>query len=171
MHCKAAHGGLSLHPIQVFPDLYKWTTHGITQLLALIWNSQHVVMEKGLKPSPYIIEFTAALERTLAFAFGGNAKVLSKSLMEPLWLSPSLIDVGNPCIKQIYWIDTDVLAKRRFRLIDGAWPIDKKTKYPGQASKASQIFNYGLDHYNVSASFIPFIPHSQMFLDEIGIRN
>jgi hypothetical protein len=106
-------------------------------------------MIKGLKPSPYIIEFTAALERTLAFAYAGNARVLSRGLMQPMWLSQSLIDVGSPCIAAMYLCEA-APSKRSIQILTHLWPCDRKSQYPQQASKASQIFNYGQEHYSVS---------------------
>ena len=49
----------------------------------------------------YWIELTAALEQVLNYAHTGNPKVLTKGLMDPLWLSLSSIHDGLPSLSSI----------------------------------------------------------------------
>jgi hypothetical protein len=77
--------------LQVFPNLYKWTTYGITSLLESIWKHSTHLTEPDKKANGYVLELCSALECTLNYMHTRNAKVLSTGLMKPLWLVNSLL--------------------------------------------------------------------------------
>jgi hypothetical protein len=106
-------------------------------------------IRKGEKPSPYVIEFMSAAERALAFAVGGNPRVLSRDVMHPLFISRGIIDQGMPTIKQIYGRSV-VSASDLLCFKENQWPLAKDVKYPAISSKRGQILTYGEPHYLVS---------------------
>src|ERR1700684_4192268 len=83
-------------PLQAFPHVYQWTTYPITSLLERIWEHFLPIIIKGGKPTPQVVELCSVLERALAYAHTGNAKVIATSLMRPLWLVKSLLEQGLP---------------------------------------------------------------------------
>lgn len=95
--------------------------------------------------SHYWIELTASLERTLNYAHTGNARVLTKGLMDPLWLSLSVIHDGLPSISKLVVPSALVVNQVDIRLVD--WPT--KSGEPLMASKKSHLVNYGDEHYQV----------------------
>jgi hypothetical protein len=107
-------------------------------------------IRKGEKPSPYAIEFMCAAERALAFAVGGNPRVLSRGVMHPLFISRGIIDQGMPTFKQIYGQSVTVSASDPLFFKENQWPLAKDMKYPAIASKRGQILTYGEPHYLVS---------------------
>lgn len=89
----------------------------------------------------------SALERSLAYAHTGNAKVLSTSLMHPLWLSRGIIDQGMPSLSSIL---SPVLQSTNVPVIDTSmWPDGGGGRFPAIASKRAQILTYGEAHYAV----------------------
>jgi hypothetical protein len=129
--------------------MYLWTTFGISELLRSIWKSTSIKMVEKIVPQPHLLEFTSALERALAYAMSGNARVLSKGVMEPLWISRALLDVGMPMIRRVYNYGTDITLSDPVTILTSCWPLDKRGKYPAIASKYTHIINYGQDHYLV----------------------
>jgi len=87
----------------------------------------------------------AALEHVLNYGHTGNQKVLTKGLMDLLWLSLSLINKRFPSISPIF-VTTPLFAmKIDTHAVD--WPT--KANEPQIASTKSQLTNYGPEHYNV----------------------
>lgn len=78
-------------------------TFGLCSLLNLIW-VQHKENMKKPAPDPILhhwVELTAALECALNYAHTGSTKILTRALMDPLWLGPSLIHNGLPTLSSI----------------------------------------------------------------------
>lgn len=133
--------------MQAFPQVYQWMTFGITSLLERIWEHQLPLLTLGKKPSPQMIEICAMLERALAFAHTGNAKVLSSSLMRPFWLIRSLVQQGFPTMAQTVRLVTTTTIPVSVSPSD--WPIVARSNLPAIASKRSQVVTYGADHFEV----------------------
>jgi hypothetical protein len=149
--------GIAFDPYQIdlmsidkyFPAVYQYTTYGLCVLLKHLWNQAHdLIKNNSGRPSPHQVELCSAVERSIAYAHTGNAKVIATSLMGPLWLSHSLLNDGLP-----------TLSRDIVRIISGdsvevlihthLWPINGQYKIPVIASKKSQILTYGLEHYTV----------------------
>ena len=60
--------------------------------------SQHDRLNQSIPVTSYTIEIVAMLERALAMAYTGDARVITKALMEPFGLHRSLIELGIPCL-------------------------------------------------------------------------
>lgn len=95
-----------------------------------------------------MIEICAMLERALAYAHTGNAKVLSSSLMKPFWLVRSLLQQGWPTMAPTVRLVATTTIPVSVSPAD--WPIVTRSNLPAIASKRAQILNYGLDHFEVS---------------------
>ncbi|KAI6038200.1 hypothetical protein EDC04DRAFT_2896706 [Pisolithus marmoratus] len=130
----------------ILPQVVEWTTYGVCEALRHLWEKHKWHIEAKSQVPPYIVEITAALERALNFAHTGNARVLSKGLMDPLWLSLSSMLDGLPCVSPLMVIQTFNPMAISVRKSD--WPISSKSGYPEIASRRSFTFNYGHDHLN-----------------------
>jgi hypothetical protein len=107
--------------------------------------------------SPYIIEIVAALERALAFAYTGDARVITKDLMGPIGLRKSLVEQGLPAI--ISGIKLDTSLSMHFVRNAPLWPHGEGG-WPATASKRGQTLTYGNDHWMVCFSFsFPSVSH------------
>jgi hypothetical protein len=133
--------------LQVFPNLYKWTTYGITSLLESIWKHSTDLTEPDKKANGYVLELCSALERTLNYMHTGNAKVLSTGLMKPLWLVNSLLQDGMPAL----WKDiVNVFIDTHIHIEESLWPVHPNTGLPYGSSARAQVLTYGQHHYDVS---------------------
>lgn len=133
---------------KIYPDCFKWTTFGVTTLIEKLWESQRDIMLKGLKVSPYIVELSSVLERALNVAHTGNVRVIATSLMNPLLVGRSLLDHGTPTFSQS--VIMGHTAKDSVFITEAEWPCHSSSKLPLTSSKRSQIFNYGINHWEVS---------------------
>lgn len=127
------------------PHIVEWTSYGICSLLSSLWEK---FRQNKVKKEPiphYWIELTASLERALNYYHTGNAKVLTKGLMDPLWLSLSVIHDGLASISSLVVLTPLTMEPYEIRMVD--WP--KKKGELRVASQRSQIFNYGQDHFEV----------------------
>lgn len=128
------------------PSIVEWTTYGICSLLTSIWE-QFKKHKTTKEPIPhYWIEVTAALERTLNYCHTGNAKVITKGLMDPLWLSLSLTHDGLPSISTMLVLNPITLKPLDIRMEE--WPMKKGE--PRISSERSQIINYGQEFFEVN---------------------
>lgn len=105
-------------------------------------------MQKGLHVSPYILELTSVLERTLNVAHTGNVGVIATTLMDRLYVGRSLVDHGSPTFHEC--VKMDMSSQDPIRVPDIMWPRHPVTREPFTASRRSQIFNYGVDQWEVS---------------------
>lgn len=71
--------------------------------------------------------------------------VLTKGLMDPLWLSLSVIHDGLASISSLLVLSSIDLAPIEIRMKD--WPM--KNGQPRISSQRSQIYNYGNEHLEV----------------------
>lgn len=133
-------------PIQILPSIVEWTTFGLCSMLRRIWSTFHDSLVESIPVPHYWVELVASLERTLNYAHTGNAKVLTRGLMDPLWLSQSLVYDGFPCLSTI--IGRDVLGGLQIRELD--WPTTLAKLVPQMASKRSMTFNFSEDELKVS---------------------
>lgn len=134
--------------LQVFPNIYLWVTYGVTTALERMWKQHGTDATMGHNVSPYAIEVCCALERTLAYAYTCNAKVLSKGLLDPLFLSRSLLDYGLPTINTRI---VKILSASHNNIIisEKEWPSNAAG--PLTCSKGSHHMRYGPDSWMVSA--------------------
>lgn len=109
-----------------------------------------------IQPGP--IEVCASVERALNYMITGHAKVIATGLMNPMWIGHSVMQDGLPCFNPRlvkFWKD---LSKQRstLKLKIGYedWPMDKRGLICASASKRTQIFNYGENHFAVSERLI-----------------
>ncbi|KAF9236599.1 hypothetical protein BU15DRAFT_63863 [Melanogaster broomeanus] len=122
----------------ILPSIVEWTTFGLCSVLKKIWTQFSSNMEQWLPIPQYFIELTSALERTLNYAHTGNSKVLTKGLMDPLWLSQGLLYDGLPSLSPL--VKTGTLGDIRIEEMD--WPVTSKS-YPQMSSQRSILINYG----------------------------
>ncbi|KAG0692492.1 hypothetical protein DFH29DRAFT_1046484 [Suillus ampliporus] len=130
---------------RVFPQIYQWMTFGVTSLLERIWEHQQPLMVQKQRPSPQMVELCAMLERALAYAHTGNAKVLASSLMRPFWLIRSLLEQGLPTLAPT--VHCEVSGVLPVSVSPADWPTVTCLNLPAIASKRSQILTYGAEHF------------------------
>jgi hypothetical protein len=135
--------------MQMFPNVYLYTTYGLATLIERIFQSarpQPRPQGQAKAVSPYTIEIISSLERALAMAFTGDARVIVRRLMGHFGLRTSLLEQGLPTLtRAIDWnnpvLDTFTQPKH--------WPTTKDRE-PAEASKRCQMATYGLEHWLVS---------------------
>jgi hypothetical protein len=98
------------------------------------------VIQHDRDPNPYAIEVVACLERALNFAHTGNAKVLQKTLMDPLFLSKGIVDTGLPVLSDI--VNLGLISQSKPRIDAVLWPTDRRQR-PLVGSIKSHRFRYG----------------------------
>ena len=141
--------------------MYLWTTFGLTSALEKIWKSQQPTIQKRIASSPYIIEVTTMLERALAMAYTGDARVITSRLMKPFGLERSLIEHGLPSITAALTFD---LSIAKDMVVNPAnWPSNKNQE-PAMASKRSQVLTCGDAHFMVSVTVSTCCPCVSCFL-------
>lgn len=86
------------------------------------------------------------LECALAFAYTGDSRVLTRTLMRPFGLSRSLIELGLPAITAI---DFNTHLSQYFAHNPALWPLTS-SREPAVASKKALSLTYGDDHFYVS---------------------
>ncbi|KAG1758543.1 hypothetical protein EDD22DRAFT_997786 [Suillus occidentalis] len=131
-----------------FPQVYQWTTFGITSLLERLWAHQLPILEAGNKPRHEVVELCSVLERALAYAHTGNARVIAAKLMRPLWLVQSLLEQGLPTFAPSVRITSSV--GNPISISSADWPTSDNLNVPAIASKRSQVLTYGNDHFEAS---------------------
>lgn len=140
---------------QIWPQVFEWTSYGLCSLQRNIWTMFRNDLDQLVPVKPYWVELVAALERTLNYMHTGNAKVLTRGLMDPLWMSLSLVNDGLPCISEV--VSLSVLLKYQVDIRHTQWPTYNNE--PHIASKMSHVFNYGLDHFEVCKPAHPLGAH------------
>jgi hypothetical protein len=112
--------------------------------------------------NPYFVEIMAILERAMAYMFTRDARVIVKSLMGPLGLKRSLLELGMPAIMTAITFDDQSMNAVSFKKAN--WPLTDR-KAPAIASGRAQCLSYGEEQFKVS--IIPI--HSQK-LDILDFR-
>ena len=93
------------------------------------------------------MELCSAAERALNYMHTGNAAVIATRVMKPLWVGNAVVHDGMPCF------NTNIVSLRPnspLSVILQQWPYDNVQHQPKTCSAASQIFAYGIVHFNVS---------------------
>jgi len=135
---------------QIFPHLYNWVTYGICGLLSNIRKLLSREIAERTPVSPFLIELASSLERCFNFAHTGNSKVISKSLMDPLWLSLGITNDGHPALDPTLGeITFTTMPFTAARILAGIWPVHPTTFEPFYASKRAQTLTYGEYHWKV----------------------
>ncbi|KAG2045632.1 hypothetical protein BDR06DRAFT_1015455, partial [Suillus hirtellus] len=130
---------------KAFPQVYQWTTFGLTSLLERLWAYQLPLLEAGNKPRHEAVELCSVLERALAYAHTGNARVLASKLMRPLWLIQSLLEQGLPTFAPS--VRTTTTINNPITISAADWPTSDNLNVPAIASKRTQVLTYGNDHF------------------------
>ena len=137
-----------------------WTTYSICALLERIWAEHRETIQTiadapshsseipSSAPPATLVEIVAVLERALAYAHTGNAKVLSTKVMGPLWLVRSLLRQGLPTLAPQLLLGHSQTYTVSIAL--GKWPKHDITGVPFTSSGRAQILTYGQPHYDVS---------------------
>lgn len=115
----------------------------------MIWKKFRAQCEQKEPVNAYWVEITASLERSLNYMHTGNAKVLTKALMDPLWLSLSLVQDGLPCISPILVMSSS-FQEPSLNIRDIDWPV--RSGEPAMASKRSCDVNYGVEYSQVCSN-------------------
>ncbi|KAG2738230.1 hypothetical protein P692DRAFT_20882808 [Suillus brevipes Sb2] len=137
-----------------FPQVYQWTTFGITSLLERLWAHQLPVLEAGNKPRHEIVELCSVLERALAYAHTGNARVIASKLMRPLWLVQSLFEQGLPTFSPSVRLAASI--SNPISISSSDWPTSDNLNVPAIASKRSQAYKAG---FHIELSINKLSPH------------
>jgi hypothetical protein len=141
-----------LSNVQVYPAIYNWLTYPICVALERLWAHYQGHLTKGEKVPHHIVELSAVLERTLNFAHTGNPRVLTRTLMDELWVSKALLLSDLPAISPVVTFG----ASRRDSVdlnFHGPWPRLASTGAFALASRKSHSINYGLHHLQVRAIY------------------
>ncbi|KAF8324678.1 uncharacterized protein EI90DRAFT_3129643 [Cantharellus anzutake] len=137
----------------IFPKIYQWTMHGFTHLLRQYWMHVESLIAKKEAIDPYHLEVIASLERAIAFGHSGSGKVLSTSLMDPLWLSLGLGTTGFPSLNLdiIRFEPHAANGLVPLTIFSEGWPWTQRQSVAGPAfaSKRSWIFNYGRPNWEM----------------------
>ncbi len=121
--------------------MINWTTYPLTVLLEELQQTQ----SEKTTPSHLFHEAIAVFERALNYCHTGNTKVLSTSIMNPLWVSLSLMQDGLPSVNPRFLLISD--GDEPVSLASVAWPVSKRYNIPLLASQASNIWHYSA-HFN-----------------------
>lgn len=148
---------------KAFPNVYKWTSYGLTVLLEKIWSKASPLLASKRPVDPLWIELTSVVERALNFMHTGHGKVLATSVMGPLWTSLALIDHGLPAFSPT--IRAGLTMEDDLSVVEEEWPFNPATHQPLSASKRSQILTYGLSHYSVSPNSIFYLCRASSTFD------
>jgi hypothetical protein len=137
---------------QAYPAIFDWVTYPVQSMLEAAWSASKNPRKPDGLPSPYLVEIIALLERTLAYAYTGSAKVLSRALMDPLYTSRSLIQQGFPTInKAIVSMETSRTTQENVVVISQqGWPLASDRKSPAMCSTACQKMYYSSTMSHVS---------------------
>lgn len=107
-----------------------------------VYESSLLHLEKMTKPSPYLIELIAALERALVFAWTGNPKVLERTVGNDLFVTLGLIKHGFPMINSSI-VGLARRAGQEHRIFPSYWPMRLPGPQPAMSSTRSQILTWG----------------------------
>jgi hypothetical protein len=127
--------------------MYLWVSYGLRCAIEKLWKAELPSIKNGKPRSPYIIEVLAALERSLAFLYTGDARVITKHLMGPLGLKRSLLELGLPSITKVLNFEENIA--KTFAHHPANWPLTDSNE-PAVASERTQILTFGKEHFVVS---------------------
>jgi hypothetical protein len=124
-------------------------------MLKLIWKAE--VNRREMNPpgrhNPYFVELASSLERALAFATTGNAKLLHRGTMEPLFLSTGIISNGFPAIHRDVWRRQ---GTNSYSMHPRHWPTKQREGFaePVLSSLTGLTYYYGKETAYVSYSHL-----------------
>ncbi|KAG2133225.1 uncharacterized protein EDB93DRAFT_1255000 [Suillus bovinus] len=113
-----------------FPQIYQWTTFGITSLLERLWAYHLPILEAGNKPRHEAIELCSGPRHKAHETLVARSKPPRAGTS---YLFPSVritTAVNNPII-----------------ISAADWPTLDNLNVPAIASRRSQVLTYGLDHF------------------------
>ena len=116
-------------------------------LLEDLWQSQQQVLKEEKPVSFYLIELVAVLERTLTFAYTGDARTIATGLMHPFGLQRSLLENGLPTI--VSSIEMGKEIAETFAMQPDLWPMTRD-HVPAVASKRAILLTYKAYELQVS---------------------
>lgn len=146
------------HVLQFVPQLFQSATYPITSLLQHFWKTYKPHLKDNYIVDPPVLEMVAMLERALNYAHTGNAKVLTKKLMDRSWLSLSVIKDGMPCISH-HFISSGSMSTSLITVKSDKWPVDSVVHCPLTASRRTQLLTWGESHYQVCACCLSYKLH------------
>jgi hypothetical protein len=152
-----------LSSLQVYPNLYNWTTYPLVTFLEQIYEQAENAVKHGKRPEPVWIEICCAAERALNYMHTGNTAVIATSVMNPLWIGRSIVKDGFPCFNPRI---VAIRANSTITITDRKWPWDSTKHRPKSCSERCQVFTYNQNHYNVCITLLwCLLPQSK----EVGI--
>lgn len=95
-------------------------------------------LKNQVEPDPYLLEVIAIAERALNFAYSGNPKVLARKIMDPMWVSLSLVHTGWPTFYTPLSINGHQIS-----LSAKEYPYNHTSGYPLMASSRVIEVTYG----------------------------
>lgn len=106
----------------------------------------------GKQLDPSLLELVANVERALSYCHSGIGRCLSRTTMDPLWLSKGLLVDGMPTLApHVVVIALSHSSAPKIHVNLDFWPMDRNTLVPHSAAKASLIFYYNRAVANVSS--------------------
>jgi len=147
-HCSFRQISNCIFGLQVLPHIVQWTSYGLCSMLDCLYTRYRSNLKDGVAPEPYWIEVVGALERALNFCHTGNAKVLTKGVMDPLWLSLSCVLDGMPALSDI--VSLRYLPSLTVDIRRADWPLSKTTGRPLMTSQRVFQLNFGPEQMAVS---------------------
>lgn len=107
-------------------------------------------MQAKVGPDAGLLELAANFERALNYMHTGSGKCLVRGTMHPSWLTRTLLSDGCPSVNSAI---INIVAEPNnvsITLNYDAWPHHPDTDIPISAAKASVLFYYNNDMWNVS---------------------
>lgn len=95
---------------------------------------------------PFTCNLVSLVERVIAWAITGSPRVLSRKLMDYLWMTLGIMETGYPSLHECLKIDYD-----KGLLSTGSLPLleDPRTGQPISSVDASILYTYGQDVLDV----------------------
>ncbi|TCD61900.1 hypothetical protein EIP91_007782 [Steccherinum ochraceum] len=139
-----------------YPDLLKWTTFGIGNVVDHIYtNFFQTPIRDSTAPLPqhHWVEMVAILDRCLNYAHTGHAKVLSRQLMGPLFTDAALLTTGFPFIHGVLRVKFESMIEFTLGFNHNEWPREKgRRNLPLSASDKALQLTYGIPYWRLYKS-------------------
>lgn len=132
--------------LQVFPELYNWTTYPLVNLIERMYNQTLPLLDQAKFPDATLVELCSTAERALNYMHTGNTAVISTSVMKPLWVGNAIIRDGLPCFNPKI---VSIKVNSPVSVFSENWPYDEARYQPKSSSSACQLFSYDISHFNV----------------------
>lgn len=149
---------LHIYKPGIFKRLALWTTYPITTLLKTI---AFKLESQQAAQSPdyfYLLETAASLERTLAFAHTGSARVLLRELMQPLWITRGLrkhrYPALNPKIISLHVAEGEP-PQLQVSIRGSQWPLGKDNLVMRASARTAELtYNPSFSQVRMHLSYI-----------------